>query len=495
MSISWPTAVSPAPALVALPVGAASLDEANAAIELWEHYKGRTLDDGQRLDVAVMLATRDDGLWAASVTGHEKPRQSGKGDSIEVVEFWGLTQRSERILHTIHDAVLLATETQSRMLSLLEHPDLRRLVSRSWKGTGQQMIEMRNGGIIWYRTRTGAGGRGVDGVDRLVVDEAQHAEQQHLNSITPTQAVSANPQLNVLGTGGLEGKSAWWWSLRKQAKGAPGNFGWVGYSAQPWEIDDNGRVVLGDVDPYDRDVWWATIPGLVAGRVSLDFLERELRVLGPEGFAQEYLCVWAPPFDEAESLAKLPADRWSATTTATPPDVVPGELVLGYDVHNGVSSVSMASGTLSAAYVEIVAHQSGDGWLPARLVELALRWKPTAIGLDSGNGPSAAILGPIREAFEDAGLDPEVLRPLSGRAYRDACGGFFQSVMDGTLRRPVVKPDNLDTAGCKAPERVIGDAFVWDRRRSSVPLAPLVAATVARSLLSEKPTADKFWFA
>jgi hypothetical protein len=169
--------------------------------------------------------------------------------------------------------------------------------------------------------------------------------------------------------------------------------------------------------------------------------------------------------------------------------------VLAYDVHNGVSSVSMASGTLSASYVEIVAHQSGDGWLPARLVELALKWKPTAIGLDSGNGPSAAILGPIREAFEDAGLDPEVLRPLSGRAYRDACGGFFQSVMDGTLRRPVVKPDNLDTAGCKAPERVIGDAFVWDRRRSSVPLAPLVAATVARSLLSEKPTASKPVFA
>jgi hypothetical protein len=132
---------------VALPAGAASLDEADAAIELWEFYEKRKLDDGQRLDVYVMMATRSDGLWAAGVTGHEKPRQSGKGDAIEVVEFWGLTQRSERILHTIHDAVLLATETQSRMLSLFEHPDLRRLKSRAWKGTGQQMIEMRGGGI------------------------------------------------------------------------------------------------------------------------------------------------------------------------------------------------------------------------------------------------------------------------------------------------------------------------------------------------------------
>ena len=72
---------------MALPAGAASLDEADAAIELWEFYKKRKLDDGQRLDVYVMMATRSDGLWAAGVTGHEKPRQSGKGDAIEVVEF------------------------------------------------------------------------------------------------------------------------------------------------------------------------------------------------------------------------------------------------------------------------------------------------------------------------------------------------------------------------------------------------------------------------
>ena len=62
---------------MALPVGAASLDEADAAIEQWEHYKGRKLDDGQRLDVAVMLATRDDGLWAASVTGQNLVVDSG----------------------------------------------------------------------------------------------------------------------------------------------------------------------------------------------------------------------------------------------------------------------------------------------------------------------------------------------------------------------------------------------------------------------------------
>jgi len=45
-----------------------------------------------------------------------------------------------------------------------------------------------------------------------------------------------------------------------------------------------------------------------------------------------------------------------------------------------------------------------------------------------------------------------------------------------------------------ASERRIGDAFVWDRRTATVPLAPLVAATVARSLLGDKPPAPPAFF-
>ena len=36
-----------------------------------------------------------------------------------------------------------STQTQQRMLSLLEHRDLRPKIKRKWMGTGQQMIEMR----------------------------------------------------------------------------------------------------------------------------------------------------------------------------------------------------------------------------------------------------------------------------------------------------------------------------------------------------------------
>ena len=470
MSINWPIADNPAPRLVALPPGAASLDEAHAAIELWEHYKGRPLDPGQRLDVCLALATRDDGLWAAPVTGHEKPRQSGKGDTIEVVELWGLTQRSERILHTIHDAVLLATETQSRMLSLLEgHPDLRRLKLREWKGTGQQMIEMRSGAIIWYRTRTGGGGRGIDEVDRVVVDEAQHAEAVHLRSITPTQAVSANPQLNALGTGALDGKSAWWWSLRKQAKARAGAIGWAGWSAQEWDVDAKGNVILHDVDPYNRDLWWATIPGLVAGRTSIDFLEREFMILGPEGFAQEYLCVWARP-DGDEADRAITADVWESNHVAGSKVESNDCWAISVSPDRKWASIGLAGRSdTSREHLEVLMRRPGTDWLVDQCVEI---WDRKHIPVRvHRSAPEASFIAELAErGVEVVEVSTADVARATGRLIdlANACrlAHLGQKSLDVALAAAVLRPGS-------------DGAAIWSALKSSVEITPLTAVTVA----------------
>lgn len=430
MSINWQPADNPPPRLVVLPPGAASLDEAQAAVELWEFYKRRELDPSQRLDVEVMLAVRPDGLWAAGVTGHEKPRQNGKGDSIECVELWGLTQRSERILHTIHDAVLLATETQSRMLSLLEgHPDLRRLKLRAWQGTGQQMIELRNGGIIWYRTRTGGGARGIDEVDRVVVDEAQHAELEHLSAITPTQAVSANPQLNALGTGGLEGKSGWWWSLRKQTKwNTPDGFGYVGFSAQPWEVDESGSVTLGEVDPFDRKCWWDTNAALHAGRITEEYLDRQLRILGADAFAQEHLCVWAPPPPDGNAEGPIAAHLWAAALA--PDSVIESNLMWALAVSPDRKWAAVGKAGRSAAgqlHVETVAHERNDqNAVVARVLGLWAQ-KPIPIRI-LRTGAAKAYIAVLREKRVE-------VAEVSAEEYAQASGQIIDAAMAGRLAR------------------------------------------------------------
>lgn len=489
MPINWQLDAEPGPALLVLPPDAASLDEAHAAIELWEHYSRKTLDPTQRLVVEVMMAETADGRWAAATTGREMPRQNGKGDEIEVVELWGLVQRAEAILHTVHDATLLATESQQRMLAVLEHPDLRRRVKRSWHGTGQQMIEMRNGGCVWYRTRTKGGGRGVDDIARLVIDEAQHATEEHLAAVAPTLLANSNPQLNALGTSALPGSSAWWWRIRKRALSSePGAFGYVGHTAERVYLDDGGQVVQEPVDVEDRGCWAAANPVLKAGRGrGWTFFEEQLLNLGAEKFAQEHLGVWAPP-EASVANAKLPAAAWAATVQQLVEPVQPGEVTIAFDVSvdGEWSSIGVASGDLASPFVEVIDHARGTGWLPGRVVELVERWDPIAVGCN-GAGPAGAQVGPVLQALAGIGQQ-DLLVQLSATAYRQACLGLFSDVVEGRLRRPP-NQQVLDEAAADATDRPLGDAWAWDVRNATVPISPLVAVTVARALLpTEKPT-------
>jgi len=495
LSTSWQLDAEPRPAILVLPPGAASLDEAEAAIELWEHYRRRRLDPTQRLAVQVMMAQDSAGMWAARTTGREMPRQNGKGDEIEVVELWGLVQRAEAILHTVHDAVLLASQTQQRMLAVLERPDLRQRVKRKWQGTGQQMIEMRNGGVIWYRTRTGGGGRGVDDIARLVVDEAQHATEEHLAAVAPTLLANSNPQLNAMGTARLEGRSDWWWSVRKRALAAePGSFGYIGHTAERISLNDRGRVVQPVVDVQDRSLWRAANPAVTAGRGGgMEFLEEQLKRLGVDAFAQEHLCVWAsPPFD-ARPDVKIPADAWAATAG---PEVTPTQgLSVSFSVApNGEwSSIALSMGSLADPYVVVIDHRQGVGWLPGRLVELVGKWSPLAVGFNNA-GPAAAQAGAVLEAFRAAGISADLLVPVNTQEYKAACGGFYTDIIEGRLRRPDGQGP-LDVAVAEASERPLGDAWAWDIRNATVPISPLEAVTVARFLLPTEVVAAKPVFA
>lgn len=469
MSISWLLGADPAPAILVLPPAAASLDEAHAAIELWEFYKRRRLDDTQRLAVEVMMATRSDGLWAAPTTGREMPRQNGKGDEVEVVEFWGLVQRSERILHTVHDAVLLATETQSRLLSVIEgHPDLRRLKERAWRGTGQQMIEMRNGGIIWYRTRTGGGARGVDEVDRIVVDEAQHAEEEHLAAITPTQLASTNPQLNALGSAGIAGKSAWWWRLRKRALSPnPGDFGYVGHTAESIRLDGEGRVIRSDVDASDKALLRRANPALVSGRVADAFFVEQMHTLGEALFAREHMGVWdAEPGDE--SVSSIP--NWSELAVAASVIVSHQQWALAVAPDRKWASIGKAGrNTEGKLHVEWMEHRAGTNWIVDRV---AFYWdeKPVPIRIHKA-GPEASFIQPLRER----GI--EVVEVSSAEAAQ-ATGQVIDAAAAGELVH--LGQPSLTKAAAGAVVRMSTDgASVWSQRQSSVEITPLQAVTVA----------------
>jgi hypothetical protein len=455
LSINWQPVEVP---LLVTPPDVASLDEAHAAIELWEHYSRKTLDPPQRLVVEVLMAQNSDGRWAASTTGREMVRQNGKGDEIEVVEVWGLVQRGEAILHTVHDAVLLASQTQQRMLNVLEgHADLRRLVKRKWQGTGQQMIEMRNGGQIWYRTRTNGGGRGVDDVDRLVIDEAQHANEEHLAALSPTLLANANPQLNAMGSAGITGVSLWWWSVRKRALlPDPGRFGYVGHTAERLSVVD-GRVVSESVDLEDRAMWARVNPAVGAGRGGgMAFLEEQRRNLGLAKFAREHLCVWEP--EPGESGAAFDLTRWHSLADpkaergaspvfgiATAPDRSWAAVAAAWYRPDGDVQVMLVDG----------GYKPTTAWVKGRVRELRSRWGGRVL-TDTESQDLVDEAEKVSERRAEASLD--------------------DAITAGTVHHG--NQSELNTAVRGARWKAQGDGRVLIRG-SSLEVSPVVAAAVA----------------
>jgi hypothetical protein len=467
LSISWQRNVKPKPAILVLPPGVDSLDEANAAIEMWEHYSRKTLDSSQRLTVQVMMAERG-GRWAARTTGREMPRQNGKGDELEVVELWGLVQRAEAILHTAHELTTVSSAHQ-RMTALMSgHADLRRRTRKILNGIGQQLIELTNDGVIAYRTRTNGGGRGLDDISRLVVDEAQHAKPEQLASSTPILLANPNPQTNFAGTGGIAGVSDWWWELRKRALGKnPGTFGYVGHTAEKVFLDADGRVVQVPVDALDHKNWFNTNPALHVGRGEVEFFEEQLRTLGPALFAREHLGVWDPcPGGMGDAV--IP--EWSALVDESSLIVSHRQWSLAVSPDRRWAAIGVAGRNADGKlHVEWKDHRAGTGWIVDSVVKSwAAKQLPIRI---HKSGPEGSFIAPLREH----GVEVD---EVSSAEVAQATGQLIDAASNGQLVH--LGQPSLDKSVAGAVLRTSMDgAVLWSQRSSHVEITPLQACTVA----------------
>ena len=474
--MSWQPVGEASPALLVLPPAAATLDEAHGAIEQWEFYSRKTLDPPQRLTVEVMMAESGAGRWAARTTGREMPRQNGKGDELEVVEFWGLTQRGEAILHTAHELNTVSSAHQ-RMVALLSHRDFKgKRTPKILNGLGQQLIAMGDA-VIQYRTRTAGGGRGLDDISRLVVDEAQHARPEQLASATPTLLANPNPQMNFLGTGAISGVSDWWWSLRIRALGGdPGDFGYVGHTAENVRLDDDGEVVQELVNVHDRSLWAGPNPALTYGRTEMDFLEEQFRLLGPQLFGREHLGVWDPPPLPDGGGQIIPAEPWSSCANPSAQSGEPRRYVIDASPDLRSAVIAVSDGRTGV----VLEHHPRASWVVGKLVELGV----DKVWLDP-RGPVSALIVDLEEH------DIE-WQEVTSAEHAQACGGLLGAVLDGSFTH--LDQPALNAAVASATRRPYGDSWAWSRIKSSVDICPLVAVTLARwvALQTEPVVADYF---
>jgi hypothetical protein len=369
-----------------------------------------------------------------------------------------------------------------RLRSLIESSEFADEVAKVYTANGKEAIILKNGCRVKFMARSRGGGRGFSG-DRIIFDEAYDLDPKALGAMVPTMAArsmqgDSNPQIWYVSSA-PHSDSVVLHGVRSRATSG-GDVGRLFYAE--WSAGTN--------DPEDIDGWYQANPALGI-RISEDFVRDEMQALlhTPGEFLRERLGIPDPlPEDSAAREPKLPADAWASTVVYSPVPINPGEIVLSFDVSPGGewSSIAIAAGSLDAPYVEVIEHQAGTGWLPGRLVELVQRWQPMSLVCDSG-GPAGSVVGAVVHALRLAGVSSDLLHQTTFGEMKQACGAFYADVVEGRLRRPP-NQGPLDNAAADAAERRLGESWAWDRRSATVPISPLVAVTLARSLLGDKPT-------
>lgn len=441
---------------------------------------GMTLDPEQDFILGSMLGVREDGKWQTREFGLNVPRQNGKGEALIARELFGLYELGEmKIIHTAHEF-----KTSQAHFARVEHvirnsPELMAQVKRAPSGrvigfrygNGDEAIELQSGAKLEFRTRTKSGMRGFDGVYLLVLDEAMIINEAGYSSALPIiRATKAPRGPQVILTGSavdqetMEHALVW---TRLRERGLAGGDQSMAYLE--WSVDVEHPDDLSDEQLLDVDLWKAVNFALVRGRVEVEHMEWERRAMSARGFAIELLGAGDYPPTDGAADQLVSTEQWLSLMDAG--SVLQDPITLAFDVSPDRNVAIVASGLneQGKVHLEVVAAGAGTGWVQAKLQELYRKHDVEGIVCD-GYGPSAAIARKV----DDAGI---TVTRLDSMQYGIACGMFVDAVGEEQVTH--IGQEEITAAIRGAKARPLVDRWAWSRTKSSVNIAPLVAATLA----------------
>lgn len=456
-------------------------------------------------------------------------RQNGKSTLAQVLSLWfmyvyglalvlGTAQDLDTAEEVWQGAVDLVQELDDRTEEPVR-PELAELVDKVVQVNGKKALVVKPPGGRARRWKVKAAnrraGRGLSG-DLILLDELrEHQSWDAWGSITKTTMARAMALILALSNAG-DSTSVVLRYLRKMAHFAVGDPDGLSKDEAADELltDDDlegmepeAEDLLDDEDTLgifewsaapnrrvdDRDGWAEANPSMGYTELSERTLAAACKTDPEWVFRTECLCQWSEgtlngPFP----AGTWEAGRWIATTPGeTPPQIV-GDVMACVDVsHDRTTAYIAFAGwrTDGLPQVEVVAQRAGTDWVEKWLTNPKRRDR---IKLVTGQTKGAPVSSLMR-VLEAAGLPVE---PWGGDDLPGWTGDFYDLVREGGIDdsgatvgiRHLVQP-TLDVAAANAVTKPLGDRFVWDRTKSPVDIAPLVAATGAVGLLMRRTPA------
>ena len=339
----------------------------------------------QRSRLEDWSAIGSDGKWVHKRIGDSVPRQSGKSVDGIIWATFTASAMGYKVLWTDHNY-----STTCEMLRRFQEifgkrprdPDAKykrfnKLVKRTNNKTAQEFIELKNGGVIGFSTRTNSAALGFS-YDIVIFDEAQELTDAQAQAILPTTSscASQNPQVIYLGTPTRAGSLAdKFQDLRKEAWDRKADdLTWCEYG-----IDDYAKA-------EDEAYWYEANPSL--GLITtVDAIKIGRGGLSDLAFAQEYLGYWLPK--EANTIIS-PA-QWQACLIGE--KAIPrGREAYGVKFSPDGELVALAvavhppEGPEYVELLELQPRSRGIGWLAEWLADHAHQGCCVAIDGLSGTG-------------------------------------------------------------------------------------------------------------
>jgi hypothetical protein len=261
---------------------------------------GIGLDDAQQLVAAATSGIGADGKWAAFEAVVFTPRQNLKTEFMIGRILAGLFVFGEGYIVYSSHQVKTSSKTFRRLRRAIEkNPRLGGRIARVSNRIGAETIELAGGQVVEMVARSTNSGRGFTG-DTILLDESHELDGDQLAAILPMLSTRRNPQVIYALSLGNE-HSSHLGGLRARALAGEPGVCWV-----EWSMADDDEI-------GDRAVWARCNPACPA-RISMEYMEREFRALGPERFARERLGKSQWPSGEPGEWEVFSEADWLACT-------------------------------------------------------------------------------------------------------------------------------------------------------------------------------------
>lgn len=355
------------------------------AIDIYEKTGQKCYKWQQNL-LKPIMATDKKGLWIHQKFGYSIPRRNGKTEIVYIFEMWALEQ-GLKIFHTAH-RISTSHSSFEKMKKYMEKIGYKEGEDfNSIKAKGQERIDLyKSGGVIQYRTRTASGGLG-EGVDVLIIDEAQEYTTEQESALKYTVTDSDNPITIMCGTPPTPVSSGTVFTdYRKNT--LFGNSKYAGWAE--WSVDEVKNI-------KDIDAWYNSNPSLgyhlterkIEAELGEDELDHNIQRLG----------YW-PTYNQKSAISKK---EWEDIQLKEKVEFE-GKLAVGIKYGNDGSNValSVAVRTIDKRiFVETIDCQSvrnGNRWI----IEFLKTANISSIVVDGANGQK--ILEEEAKDFKIKGL-------------------------------------------------------------------------------------------